>query len=658
MKKIFSFVLFVFVCGASLHAKSVHYANVEYSDVVEKSRSMLEQHAAFHEINEELARRVVERFLSELDPMKMLFLESEIQPWLHPDQQMIHNILVDFSNGSFEQFQHIFKLFAFVLKRNETFEKLAQEFPKPEHRDENSMQNVQWAADVDQLLFRIRMIQAMEEAVWSRFDQDASKKAKERLEKRRKGLADLVFSEDAQEKEKIISTMILKAFAQALDSQSAYFTPLEAHQFVVAVQQKLLGIGVLFKDDIDGFSIVKIVEGGPAARQGELKVQDKVIAVDGEPVAGLDTYEVLDMIRGDEHTLVTLQVVRKVEENGNCRQEVKEISIERGEVVVHEARMTSQTYSSETGDIGHIQLHSFYQDEDSSSGKDVKEALLTMKRSGNLFGVILDLRGNPGGILQQAVDVCGLFMDNGLVCSIKDGNVIYPFWNMASEKIWSGPLVVLVDRTSASASEIVAQSLQDWGRAIIIGDDRTFGKGSFQMLSFPADKLNAICPKGEYKISRGRYYTASGKSPQLVGVRSDLEVCSPYRFLEIGEEYSRYPLSTECIASCFEAQEEVPRKVFSLRENIVQFFSKAFSSFSTKLQVRDTFLSSLLPLLQNRSQERLHNKKEYQLYCEKLRQKANVPSEREEGDEKKQEEDFACLEAQEVIKDIAHTHPL
>ena len=434
-----------------------------------------------------------------------------------------------------------------------------------------------------------------------------------------------------------------------------------------------------------------------------------MIAVDNEPVIGIDLYDFVEMIRGKENTPVTLQVLREagdkegpahasisacksipsqstaerdcqdVEDRDNVHNvlltkndpqqidgrsqpngegiglRVLRITIQRGAVVVRDARLKSMIMTSAAGALGYLHLSSFYQDEESSSGEDMRQALQDLMAKEPLAGVILDLRGNPGGILQQAVEVCGLFMDSALICSVKEGESLYPFWNVSSQKIWDGPLVVLVDRTSASASEIVAQAFQDWGRAIIIGDDRTFGKGSFQMLSFGADNASSINRKGEYKISKGRYYTASGRSPQLVGVSADIEVCSPYRFMEVGEQYSAYPLSSECIPSYFDGGYPMPpernEKSFSLKDEIKSFFSRAFFSQHSRFQKKQELALFLLPALRERSLKRMGCNESYQKYLASLQNNTPILSEAKANSEEK-EEDFACQEAVHVLEDM------
>lgn len=653
MRFFLSLLFLISISTGFLFSKSIHYAELDYIDVVEKSRELLEQHASFHEMNDEIAKRILERFLFEIDPFKISLIQSEVQEWLEPTAQLLHDVRVGFSNGNFFLFQKMVDRLAFAWKRYESLEKISLTFPRPEHVTEKDMKKTSWAVGIPELLMRIRMVQALEENVLNRFEPEAREKAKKRFEKRKKATRDLLISSHNQEK--VLSTLLLKSFAESLDSQTNYFTPGEANEFVIAIQQKLYGIGVLFRDDIDGLTVLQIVEGGPADRQGQLKVNDKVIAVDSEPVVGMDLYDVIEMIRGEEDTPVRLRILRETGDKAVHEKDAIDLTIKRGAVVVRDARLKSTVMPSSAGALGYLHLSSFYQDDESSSGEDMRQALLDLMNKEPLAGVILDLRGNPGGILQQAVEVCGLFMDSALICSVKEGKSLYPFWNLSPQKIWDGPLVVLVDRTSASASEIVAQAFQDWGRAIIIGDDRTFGKGSFQILSFGADTSSSINPKGEYKISKGRYYTASGKSPQLVGVSSDIEVCSPYRFMEVGEQYSAYPLSSECIPSYFDGasgpSSDDIEKSFSLKEEIKNFFSKTFFSQPSRFQKKQDLMRFLLPSLQDRSRKRMKEKEEYQHYLNALQSNASFLSDKKDESEKK-EEDFACQEAVHVLEDM------
>jgi carboxyl-terminal processing protease len=243
-------------------------------------------------------------------------------------------------------------------------------------------------------------------------------------------------------------------------------------------------------------------------------------------------------------------------------------------------------------------------------------------------------------LLTQAVAVTGLFVEKGIVVSVKDemGGVSH-MRNIASKKAWDGPLVILINRASASAAEIVAQALQDWGRAVIVGDDRTFGKGSFQLFTLCVDGVTLPDPRGEYKVTRGRYYTVSGKTPQLVGVQSDIIVPGSLCFAEIGEQYSKFPLSTDAISSHFDDTfEDVP------------FFQRPLlkKMYTFGRQQKTDQWTQMIPELQQRSQLRLSRNAAYQKFLEHVKASQDQMG----GEEPQKAVDLQLEEAWNILTDI------
>ena len=346
----------------------------------------------------------------------------------------------------------------------------------------------------------------------------------------------------------------------------------------------------------------------------ELKVKDRIIAVDGEPVVGMDISDTVDLIRGEENTKVVLTVIREeVLPDGKKEEKKLEIPIIRNKVVLTESRFKSSYEPYGDGIIGYLRLYSFYQDRESSSSSDLEKEIRKFKEEGHLLGVILDLRYNSGGLLNQAVNVTGLFITKGIVVSIKDenGNVQH-LRALGGGMVWDGPLIVLINRSSASASEIVAQTLQDYGRAIIIGDDHSYGKGSYQTFTLSAGDNEAVNPKGEYKVTRGRYYTVSGQTPQLNGVMSDIRVPGTLSESEVGERFSKYPLERDHIKSNYDddlsdipfLQRDKIRKLykFGLQERL-----DTYQAYIEKLKVNSAF--------------RIEASKNYQNFLKEVRKK-------------------------------------
>jgi carboxyl-terminal processing protease len=290
-----------------------------------------------------------------------------------------------------------------------------------------------------------------------------------------------------------------------------------------------------------------------------------------------------------------------------------EIELIRGEVVLEESRLETQLEPYGDGQIALLRLFSFYQDQKFSSAQDMRKALEQLKKDHKLKGVVIDLRGNAGGLLTQAVAVTGLFISNGIVVSVKDNTgKVQHLRELEGKPVWDGPLMVLVNRASASAAEIVAQTLQDYGRAVVVGDEHTFGKGSFQ--TFTLDPINnpKVNPQGEYKVTRGRYYTVSGKSPQLHGVHSDIVVPGILSRIDIGEEFAKFPLESDAIEPHFEDD---------LSDLSAFHRIQLGSQYRSHLQPRLSTYAPYLELLKKNSKLRIETNKPYQNFLADLEKK-------------------------------------
>ena len=378
---------------------------------------------------------------------------------------------------------------------------------------------------------------------------------------------------------------------------------------MVQVQQRLFGIGAQLRDDLNGFTLTRILEGSPASQGDKLHVGDRIIAVGGTPVVGMEITEAVELIRGPQGTPVILTILRKIDDV----EQKLDVEITRGEIVLKESRLESHAEPFGDKAIGVLKLFSFYQDQKYSSASDLAAAIQDLKKEHNLQGVILDLRGNAGGLLPQAVAVSGLFMTKGVVVSVKDNTgMVQHLRNIESKMVWDGPLIILTNRASASAAEIVAQSLQEYGRAIIVGDETTFGKGTFQTFTLESGHTAKVNPKGEYKVTRGRYYTVSGKSPQLVGVKADIVVPGIFSTMEIGEQYSKYPLDTDQIEASFDDNLlDIPAlhryQVAKLYKFDLQPIMKTYDPY--------------MPLLRKNTEMRLKENKNYQKFLTEIANK-------------------------------------
>lgn len=339
----------------------------------------------------------------------------------------------------------------------------------------------------------------------------------------------------------------LSSFAGAYDTHSAYMSPRADEDFDIAMSLSLRGIGALLTLDDGAAQVVRLIHGGPAEKDGRLKPNDKIIAVaqgDGESqdIMYWPLYKSVRLIRGEIGTKVVLSVIPDSDASGTS---VEDIDLIRDEILLEDsaAKSKTRTITNETGafKLGVLTLPDFYADlRGSGSDKnlrscsaDVKTLLGTLKEE-NVDGVLLDLRNNGGGSLVDAIKMTGFFIESGPIVQVKSAGRVRIQKDPDKNLIYGGPLVVLVNRMSASASEILAGALQDYGRAIIVGDSKTHGKGSVQSV-FAVDQRNK--KMGSMKITTAGFYRIDGRSTQLEGVHPDIIVSSPLDVMEVGEEF-------------------------------------------------------------------------------------------------------------------------
>ena len=356
----------------------------------------------------------------------------------------------------------------------------------------------------------------------------------------------------------------INAYAMAFDPHTQYFPPQQQEAFEIEMTGQLEGIGAQLQQDGEFVTIASIVTGSACWRQGELEVGDKLLKVaqgDAQPedVVGMRVNKVVTKVRGKKGTEVRLTVRKK---DGT----EKVIPIVR-DIVEMEATFAR---SAMLGDgIGYIRLPKFYVDFFDESNRDCSEDVRTELRAlkaAGARGIIFDLRGNGGGSLPAAVGIAGHFIDNGPVVQVKtQGQRVRSYDDPTPGVEWDGPLVVLVDESTASASEIVAAALQDYGRAIIVGTNQTFGKGTVQnMMDFDraAGPFYAkYQPLGAFKLTIQKYYRVNGGTTQLDGVRSDVVIPDAFQHVAYGERELDFALASDKIpAAAFKASAASPKR--------------------------------------------------------------------------------------------------
>jgi len=366
--------------------------------------------------------------------------------------------------------------------------------------------------------------------------------------------------------EKAVLEMYLEALAQVYDPHSDYMGPEQLKSFQISMNLSLIGIGATLSSD-DGFcKIMELIPGGPAARSGLIKSGDRIVGVSQKKddeftdIIDLPLSQAVDLIRGKKGTTVYLNIIPADAADDSVR---KTISIVREEIKLEDqqakAKIIDLPAGGKTQRIGVIDLPTFYAGEGNaksgptSATADVRLLLAKLKKE-NITGLILDLRRNGGGSLQEAIDLTGLFIPSGPVVQTRtmDGDIEVGK-DRDGKVAYDGPLVVLTSRFSASASEIVAGALQDYGRAVVVGDTSTFGKGTVQTI-IPLGRImqgEGVTPSsdpGALKVTISKFYRPSGKSTQLEGVKADIVLPSITDLPEIGESDLDNPLPWDTIA--------------------------------------------------------------------------------------------------------------
>jgi len=347
--------------------------------------------------------------------------------------------------------------------------------------------------------------------------------------------------------------LYLSSFARSYDPHTDYLSPRGVEDFDIHMSLSLVGIGAMLRSEDGAAKISSLIAGGPAETDGRLKAGDKIIAVaqgDEEPESILHwpLSRAVRLIRGEIGTKVVLTIIPAENRTGT---RTKKIDLIRDEVKLEESAAKGEIHDveSETGTlrIGQVILPEFYADFNAAkngdydarrSSIDVRDILESFATN-DIDGVIVDLRNDGGGSLPEAIDITGMFIPLGPVVQVRNRRDVMVLPDGDPTVFYSGPLIVLVNRLSASASEIVAAALQDYGRAVIVGDHKTHGKGSVQSV-FPLSKLTDDL--GSIKVTTANFYRIAGGSTQLHGVTPDVVLPSLFDSLEVGEEFLDYAL--------------------------------------------------------------------------------------------------------------------
>jgi carboxyl-terminal processing protease len=564
------------------------------------------QHLSRHPLDNEISERCLKTFLKILDPWKIYFYQSDIDQFMQHKDELCNDIRKGDVGFAYTVFRTVLQR---IDERVKTVEELLAD-PLDFTADEQMVIDrdlSQYPRDRAEALDRWRKrikyellvlkaskkedreakttLQMEEEQrkipkdKTDRPNSDVAKilkkseekpgkgaegqEAREKLARRYRSFAKRMHQTDSNE----LLEMYLNAFTTGFDPHTDYMSPATQEDFDIAMRLELDGIGASLMSE-DGYTVVKkIIPGGAADKDSRIKVEDKIVGVGqgdgGEVVDVIDMKlrEVVKLIRGKRGTDVRLEVIPV----GGTQKKVYKITREKIELKDSEAKGeifdAGRKADGKPYRVGVIDLPSFYRDmagdrrgdpDFKSTTNDVRRILDDFNRK-HVDAVILDLRKNGGGALNEARTLTGLFIGEGPVVQVKDANgSVETLDDMGAGIAWSGPLVVLISKFSASASEILAGAIQDYGRGLIVGDHSTHGKGTVQSLLDLRDRLFPgypnMQPYGALKITMQQFYRPDGDSTQKRGVLADIEWPSLTTHLDVGEADLDYPLEFDKVA--------------------------------------------------------------------------------------------------------------
>ena len=529
-------------------------------------------------VNDELSSKVMDHYLEELDRNRMYLLAGDVEFFDQYRYELDDIVRSDPLDPVFDMFS------VYRTRVRERFEfALAQLDVEPDFTIDEEYQfdrsESPWAQTSQELdeIWRKRVKNdalnlALTDKPWEESREILAKRYRRYLKRMQQTNSDDVFE------------TFMNTFAHTLDPHSSYLSPRNSEEYRIQMSLSYFGIGASLQTEEDYVQIVSIIPGGPASIDGSLGPKDRIIGVAQDPdgemvdVIGWRLDDVVDLIRGEANTIVRLQIIPAGALPGHSN---KEISLTRGKVKLEERAAQSEilTVPNEGRDwsIGVISVPSFYRDyralssgdkNYTSTTRDVKRLIVELEQEG-IDGLIIDLRDNGGGHLTEATALSGLFIDNGPVVQLKNSNGRISRLDdpdPVARVAYNGPLAVLTNRFSASASEIFAAAIQDYERGVIIGQ-KTFGKGTVQNLYSLDQYLQPEGDKGygQLTLTIGKYYRVTGESTQHRGVDPDINLPSTIDAEQIGESVRESALPWDTIQTTrFRAGESLDSTIDSL----------------------------------------------------------------------------------------------
>jgi len=563
-------------------------SSVDPSQVAISVASWLERgHYTRAKLDDEMSRKFLETYLTNLDYNKLYFTQKDVDEFtqkygttlassaLRGDLAPAREIFARFKQRVTDRVAKNKKLaqkkYTFDSKRTVEVNRQDSKWPVDQADADKIWQDRVEAELLKEQLAELKL-RTPQEAVTRRYDQ-------------------VLRNVNEMEDEDVVKSF-LSSLALTYDPHSDYLSPSDLANFQIQMKLSLVGVGAVLSSE-DGYAKVKeVVPGGPADKDGRLAVNDRIAAVaqgDGEfeEVVDMKLDKVVEKIRGKKGTIVKLLVIPADATDPSKRNIV---DIRRDEVKLKDSEAKAEVLDLKDGNnratrIGWITLPSFYanmegQGPEKSTTADVS-ALLTRLKSEGIQGLVIDLRRDGGGSLEEAINLTGLFIPKGPVVQAKDTNGKITVSSDQNPGVaYSGPLIVLVNRLSASASEIFAAALQDYGRAVIVGDERTFGKGTVQTVIDVGRLMSPFslgaADAGALKLTIQKFYRVRGGSTQLNGVSSDIVLPSLFDSSDFGEGSLKNRLAYDEVApvKIVDSMAATPLFIDQLRERSAQRIAK------------------------------------------------------------------------------------
>ncbi|WGL59347.1 carboxy terminal-processing peptidase [Pigmentibacter sp. JX0631] len=571
-------------------------------EVKNRINTMLELHYQYDQFTEELFSRTMNKMGESLDQNKIYLLQSDIENISHKAKYYLTDLSKNNCNFVFD----FYKLFSKrVEERNNTIKKILTNIDKKKETEYFNANKNNWAKSYPELYRTLKSklkLQYLKE-VTAKNNIDIKSKIEKKYLKFEKNLSSL-------DSDKLFGNF-LNSFALALDPHSAHMLPNEHDSFVIHISNKLEGIGAQLIEKEGEIYIKSLVNGGVAQKDGRIKPNDKILAVDPGNGSGfqylfdVDVDKAVSLIRGKKGSLLKMYLQRPTSKG----YEKINVSLLRDEIELKDDKVNSTIIELQNIKIGVIKIPTFYTDIkckikllDTCKGVayDTEKELIKLNDNG-AKGIVIDLRNNGGGDFPESIKLTSLFIPKGTIVQTLDKYHIQKKYNVEQNSwLYKGPLVILVNHLSASASEIFSAAIQDYGRGIIVGDKKTYGKGTIQIVQEIPGTFGRKTD-GAVKVTQSKFYRATGKSNQMVGVETNINLPSLQEGFDTGEENQDYALSFDSIlpASDFKPLKNnanLINKLNILSEKRISINEK-YKSLINKINAFKLGKSTLIPIL-------------------------------------------------------------